>query len=60
MTIIISMSIMISIMMNKKKIYLKSLTKITIYFEKIVKLDLILNVTKNHFKDRSIVIFTNC
>ncbi len=60
MTIVFSMSIMISIMMNKKQIYLKSFTKIIIYFEKIVKLNLVLNITKNHFKNRFIVIFTNC
>jgi hypothetical protein len=47
-------------MMNKKQIYLKSFTKITIYFEKIVKFDLALNITKNHFRNRFIVIFTNC
>jgi hypothetical protein len=39
---------------------LKFITKITIYSKKIVKLDLVLNVTENHFKDRFIVIFTNC
>jgi hypothetical protein len=60
MIIIFSMSRMILIMMNKKQVYLKFITKITIYFKEIVRLDLVLNVTKNHFKDRLIVIFTNC
>ncbi len=60
MTIISSMSSMISIMMNKKQIYLRSLTKITVYFEEIVKLDLALNIAKSHFRNRFIVIFTNC
>jgi hypothetical protein len=60
MTIIFSMSNMILIMMNKKQVYLRFITKTTIYFEEIVKLDLVLNVTENHFRDRFIVIFTNC
>jgi hypothetical protein len=47
-------------MMNKKQVYLKSITKITIYFEKIVKLDLALNVIEIHLRNRLIVIFTNC
>jgi hypothetical protein len=51
---------MIFIVMNKKQAYLKSIIEITIYFEEIIELDLALNVTKNHFKDRFIVIFTNC
>ncbi len=46
--------------MNKKQIYLKSITKIMIYFEKVVKLDLILNVAKNYFKNQFIAIFTTC
>jgi hypothetical protein len=58
--IIFSMSRMIFIVMNKKQVYLKLITKITIYSRKIVKLDLALNVIENHFRDRSIVIFTNC
>ncbi len=45
---------------EQKQIYLKFITKITIYFEKIMKLDFVLNVTENHFKNRLIVIFTNC
>jgi hypothetical protein len=60
MTIISSTSNMIFILMNKKQIHLKSFTKITIYFEEIMKLNLILNVTKNHFRNRLIAIFTNC
>jgi hypothetical protein len=60
MTIIFSMSNMIFIMMNKKQIYLRFITKITIYFEEIIKFNLVLNVTKNHLKDCFIVIFTNC
>ncbi len=60
MTIIFSTSNMTSIMMNKKQIYLKSITEITIYFEEIVKLDFALNVANNHSKDRSIVIFMYC
>jgi hypothetical protein len=47
-------------MMNKKQVYLKSIIEITIYFEEIMKLDFVLNVIENHFKDRLIVIFTNC
>ncbi len=60
MTIIFSMSKMTFIMMNKKQVYLRFIIKITIYFEKIVKFNLVLNVTENHFKDRLIVILTNC
>jgi hypothetical protein len=60
MIIIFSMSSMIFIMMNKKQVYLKFITKITIYFEEIMKFDFVLNVTENHFKDRLIAIFTNC
>jgi hypothetical protein len=60
MIIIFSMSNMIFIMMNKKQVYLRLITKITIYFEKIMKLDLVLNVAENHSKDRLIAIFTNC
>jgi hypothetical protein len=60
MTIFFLMSNMIFIMMNKKQVYLKFITKITIYFEEIMRLDLVLNVIENHFKDRFIVIFTNC
>jgi hypothetical protein len=60
MTIIFSMSRMIFIMMNKKQVYLKFITKITIYSKEIVKLDLVLNVAENHLKDRFIVIFTIC
>ncbi len=48
------------IMMNKKQVYLKSITKITIYSRKIVRLDIVLNVAENHLKNRFIVIFTNC
>jgi hypothetical protein len=59
-TIIFSTSSMIFIMMNKKQIYLRSFSKITVYFEEIMKFDLALNVTKNHLRDRLIVIFTNC
>jgi hypothetical protein len=51
---------MILIVMNKKQVYLKLITKITIYSKKIVKLDLVLNVTENHLRNRFIVIFTNC
>jgi hypothetical protein len=58
--IIFSMSSIIFIMMNKKQVYLKLITKITIYFEKIIKLDFVLNVVENHFRDRLIAIFTNC
>jgi hypothetical protein len=47
-------------MMNKKQTYLKSIIEITIYFEKIMKFDFILNVIENHFKNRLIVIFSNC
>jgi hypothetical protein len=39
---------------------LKLITKITIYSRKIVKFDFVLNVIENHFRDRFIVIFTNC
>ncbi len=60
MIIIFSISSMIFIVMNKKQVYLKFITKTTIYFEEIVKLDLVLNVAENHFKDRLIAIFTNC
>ncbi len=60
MTIIFSMSKMIFIIMNKKQVYLKLITKITIYSRKIVKFDFVLNVIENHFRDRFIVIFTNC
>jgi hypothetical protein len=60
MTIIFSTSSMIFIMMNKKQIYLRLITKITIYFEEIMKLDFVLNVIENHFKNRFIVIFTSC
>ncbi len=60
MTIFFSMSSMISIMMNKKQVYLRLITKITIYFEEIMRFDLILNVTENHSRNRLIVIFTNC
>jgi hypothetical protein len=60
MTIIFLMSRMIFIVMNKKQVYLKLITKITIYSKEIVKLDFVLNVAENHLKDRSIVIFTNC
>jgi hypothetical protein len=60
MTIFFSMSSMISIMMNKKQAYLKLITKITIYVEEIMRLDLVLNVAEIHSKDRLIVIFTNC
>jgi hypothetical protein len=58
--IIFSMSSMIFIVMNKKQVYLRFITKITIYFEEIMKLDLVLNVAENHLKDRLIAIFTNC
>jgi hypothetical protein len=60
MTIIFSMSSMIFIMMNKKQIYLRLITKITIYFKEIMKFDLVLNVTENRLRNRLIVIFTNC
>ncbi len=60
MKIIFSTSSMFSIMMNKKQVYLKSIIKITIYSEEIMRLDFVLNITENHFKDRLIVIFTNC
>jgi hypothetical protein len=60
MTIIFSMSRMTLIVMNKKQVYLRFITKTTIYSRKIMKLDLALNVAENHFRDRSIVIFTNC
>jgi hypothetical protein len=60
MTIIFSMSSMTFIMMNKKQVYLKLITKITIYSEEIMRLDLVLNVAENHLRDRLIVIFTNC
>ncbi len=60
MTFISSMSSMIVIMMNKKQVYLRLITKITIYSEEIMKLDLVLNVAENHFRDRLIAIFTNC
>jgi hypothetical protein len=59
-TIIFSTSSMSSIVMNKKQIYLKSLTEITIYSEEIMRLDLALNVVENHFRNRLIVIFSNC
>jgi ribonuclease HI len=59
-TIIFSTSSIIFIMMNKKQIYLRSLSKITVYFEEIMRLDLALNVAENHFKNELIVIFTNC
>jgi hypothetical protein len=58
--IIFSMSRMIFIVMNKKQAYLRSIIEITIYFEEIIEFDFVLNVTKNHFKNRLIVIFTNC
>jgi hypothetical protein len=54
------MSRMIFIVMNKKQVYLKQIIEITIYFEKITRLDLVLNITENHLRDRLIVIFTNC
>jgi hypothetical protein len=60
MIIIFSMSSMIFIMMNKKQVYLKFITKITIYFEEIMKFDFVLNVAENHLRNRLIVIFTNC
>ncbi len=60
MIIIFSTSSMFLIMMNKKQIYLRSIIEITIYSEEIMKLDLALNIIKNHFKDCLIVIFTNC
>jgi hypothetical protein len=60
MKIFFLMSSMIFIMMNKKQIYLRFITKITIYFEEIMRLDFALNVIENHFKNRLIVIFTNC
>jgi hypothetical protein len=60
MTIIFSMSRMIFIVMNKKQVYLKSIIKITIYFEKITRFDFVLNITENHLKNRLIAIFTNC
>jgi hypothetical protein len=60
MTIFFSMSSMIFIVMNKKQVYLKLITKITIYFEEIMKFDFALNVAENHLRDRFIVIFTNC
>jgi hypothetical protein len=60
MTIIFSTLNMFSIMMNKKQAYLKSIIEITIYIEEIMRLDLALNIIENHFKDRLIVIFTNC
>jgi hypothetical protein len=59
-TIIFSTSSMCFIMMNKKQIYLKSFTEITIYSEEIMKLDLVLNVAENHLRNRLIVIFSNC
>jgi hypothetical protein len=59
-TIIFSTSNMFFIMMNKKQTYLKSIIEITIYSEEIMKLDLVLNVVKNHFRNRLIVIFSNC
>ncbi len=59
MTIIFSTSNIISIMMNKKQIYLKSIIEITIYSEEMMKFDLALNITKNHSWNRLIVIFTN-
>jgi hypothetical protein len=59
-TIISLMSSMTLIIVNKKQVYLNSITKTTIYFEEIVELDLILNVVENYLKDRSIAIFTNC
>ncbi len=51
---------MFFIMMNKKQIYLKSLIEITIYFEEIIKLNFVLNVIENHFRNCLIVIFSNC
>jgi hypothetical protein len=59
-TIIFSTSDMFFIMMNKKQTFLKSIIEITIYFEEIIRFDLVLNVIENHFKDRFIVIFSNC
>jgi hypothetical protein len=59
-TIIFSTSSMFFIMMNKKQIYLKSLIEITIYFEEIIKLNFVLNVIENHFRNCLIVIFSNC
>jgi hypothetical protein len=59
-TMIFLTSNMFFIMMNKKQTYLKSIIKITIYFEKIMKLDLALNIIENHLKNRLIVIFSNC
>jgi hypothetical protein len=47
-------------MMNKKQIYLKSFIEITIYSEEIMKFNLVLNVIENYFKNRFIVIFSNC
>jgi hypothetical protein len=47
-------------MMNKKQIYLRLIIEITIYFEKIMRLDFVLNVTKIYLRNRFIVIFTNC
>ncbi len=60
MTIIFSTSNMFFIMMNKKQIYLKSFIEITIYSEEIMKFNLVLNVIENYFKNRFIVIFSNC
>jgi hypothetical protein len=60
MTIIFSILNMNLIMINKKQVYLRSITKITIYFEEIVRLDLTLNVIEIHLKNRFIIIFTNC
>jgi hypothetical protein len=51
---------MFSIVMNKKQVYLRSLTEITVYSEEIMKLDLVLNVAENHLRNRFIVIFSNC
>jgi hypothetical protein len=59
-TIIFSTSNMLFIMMNKKQTYLKSIIEITIYSEEIIKFDFVLNVAENHFKNRLIVIFSNC
>ncbi len=59
-TIIFSTSNMFFILMNKKQTYLKLIIEITIYFEKIMKLNFALNVIENHLKNRFIVIFSNC
>jgi hypothetical protein len=60
MIIIFSTSNMFFIMMNKKQTYLRLIIEITIYFEKIMRFDLALNVIENHFRNRLIVIFSNC